>query len=303
MDLAEGLLTVLEAADVVLWPVALDYKKRDVEALAEDSIAASFINGSVRLSEHEEWVRLLRRKSRLIVAHGACAHTGGIPGLANFHRRDQILAWTYLKAPSIEPGNRTVPAELCSDEGKDLRLPRFWDTVRTLDQVVEVDYYLPGCPPPPDLIFTNILKLLAGDLPPKGSVLAPANALCDDCPRKESKPERLEISGLRRLSEATPDPGSCLLAQGFLCLGPGTRAGCEASCIRGNAPCSGCFGAPEGVRDQGAALVSALGTLLEAGEGGDLRKVADAFPDPAGTFYRYGLPASVLHRAAARGEP
>ena len=297
VDLAEDLLGVIEAADIVLWPVALDFKRRDVEALEDNSIAASFINGSVRLSEHGEWVHLLRRKSELVVAHGACAHTGGIPGLANFHRREEILSWTYQKAPSLEPGNRIVPAEFCRDRGRDLRLPAFWDTVKTLDQVVPVDYYLPGCPPPPDLILAALQKLISGDLPPKGSVLAPPHALCDDCPRKESKPERLEFTGLRRLSAATPDPKECLLAQGFVCLGPATRTGCGAACIKGNAPCSGCFGAPEGVRDQGAALVAALATLMDAEEEADLQRLAEAVPDPAGTFYRYGLPASLLHRA------
>jgi F420-non-reducing hydrogenase small subunit len=303
VDLAEGLLGVLDAAEIVLWPVALDFKRKDVEALADGAIAAAFINGSVRLSEHEEWAHLLRAKARVLVAHGSCAHTGGVPSLANFHRREEILSWTYVRAPSLEPGNRIAPAAFCRDRGRDLHLPTLWDTVKSLDQIVEVDYYLPGCPPPPGLILSAAQKILSGDLPPKGSVLAPPLALCEDCPRRDTKPERLELSGFRRLATATPDPAVCLLAQGFVCLGPATRTGCGAVCIAGNAPCSGCFGPPAGVADQGAALISALATLVEGEDERDLGNIAQSIPDPAGTFYRYGLAASTLHRSAGGSEP
>ena len=84
VDLNEDLLKVAKAVDIVLWPVALDFKKKDIEAMKDGEIAVSFINGAVRLKEQEEWVKLLRQKSGLIVAFGSCAHLGGIPGLGNF---------------------------------------------------------------------------------------------------------------------------------------------------------------------------------------------------------------------------
>ena len=91
VDLNEDLLKVADAVDIVLWPVALDFKRKDVEALQDGEIAVSFINGSVRLEEQEEMVKLLRQKSGLVVAFGACAHLGGIPGLANFCSRETIF--------------------------------------------------------------------------------------------------------------------------------------------------------------------------------------------------------------------
>ena len=54
VDLAEGILDVVAAVDIVLWPVAMDFKKKDVEAMADDSILVSLINGAVRTSEQEE---------------------------------------------------------------------------------------------------------------------------------------------------------------------------------------------------------------------------------------------------------
>ena len=88
VDLNEDILKVTDAVDIVLWPVAMDFKKTDIEALNDGDIAVSFINGAVRLEEQEEMVKLLRRKSGLVVAFGACAHLGGIPGLANFYSKD-----------------------------------------------------------------------------------------------------------------------------------------------------------------------------------------------------------------------
>ena len=87
VDLAENILDVVGAVDIVLWPVALDFKRSHVEALADGSILASFINGAVRTTEQEEMVKLLRRKSKLVVAYGACSQLGGIPGLANLWDR------------------------------------------------------------------------------------------------------------------------------------------------------------------------------------------------------------------------
>src|SRR5574340_413663 len=109
VDLAEKILDVVGAVDIVFWPVALDFKVSDVEALPDGSIAVSFINGAVRLSEQEEMAQLLRRKSQLVVAFGSCSHLGGIPGLANLWDRESIFNWCYSQAPSMEPGATTRP--------------------------------------------------------------------------------------------------------------------------------------------------------------------------------------------------
>ena len=95
VDLAEDILTVTDAVDIVFWPVALDFKKKDVKALQDNEIAVSFINGAIRTSEQEEMVNLLRKKSGLVVAFGSCAHIGGIPGLANFSDREEVFDYVY----------------------------------------------------------------------------------------------------------------------------------------------------------------------------------------------------------------
>lgn len=296
IDLAEAILDVAEAVDIVFWPAALDFKRCDVEALPDASITATFLNGAIRTTEQKEMAHLLRRKSHLLVAFGSCAHLGGIPGLANLFDRKEIIEAVYLNSPSTVNPEGALPATHHDENGRSLKLPEFCSSVRTLDQVVGVDYYVPGCPPTARVLRTAIQTLLGDDLPPKGSVLAPDYALCEECPRKDSKPERLFLPAFKRPQEVIIDEQQCLLAQGLLCLGPATRAGCEAPCIRGNMPCSGCGGPTSRIKDQGAKALAFLATLLDSKEESEVDRILAAIPDAVGSFYRYGLPGSLLRR-------
>ena len=152
VDMAEKILDVAGLVDIVFWPVALDFKKKDVEAMEDASILATFLNGAIRTTEQEEMAHLLRRKSRLMVAVGACSQLGGIPGLANLWDRHSIFQAVYQDAPSDVNPDAVVPQTSCADNGRTLSLPGFYDTVLTLSQVVDVDYYIPGCAPTPKIV-------------------------------------------------------------------------------------------------------------------------------------------------------
>jgi F420-non-reducing hydrogenase small subunit len=296
VDLAENILKVVEAVDIVFWPVALDFKKKDVEAMPDKSIAVSFINGAIRLSEQEEMVKLLRQKSQLVVAFGSCAHLGGIPGLANFWDRESIFNRAYKTTPSTHNPEGIVPQEKVEVDGKELTLPKFYNTVFRLDQVIDVDYYLPGCAPPPDLVMNAVNAILEGKLPEKGSVLSPNKSLCDDCKRNETKPEKLTIKEIKRPHEVILDPEECFLAQGVICMGPATRTGCGERCIEANMPCRGCFGPTDQVLDQGAKFLSVFASIIDVNDEEEIEKVMDTIADPAGTFYRFSLPSSLMRR-------
>ena len=297
VDLAEDILKVTAAVDIVFWPVALDFKRKDVEAMEDKSIAVSFINGAVRTSEQKEMAEMLRRKSGLVVAFGSCSHLGGIPGLANFWNKEKIFERSYFTTPSTDNPDKVVPlVETTLEDGKVLTLPEFYDTVYALDQVIDVDYYLPGCAPPKHLIMNAVTAILEGKLPPKGTVLSPNKSLCDDCDRNDSKPERLAITEIKRPSEILMDPEKCFLAQGVICMGPATRTGCEERCISANMPCRGCFGPTDQVYDQGAKFLAAFASLLETDDEEEIQKLVDTIVDPAGTFYRFSLPTSILQR-------
>ncbi len=161
-----------------------------------------------------------------------------------------------------------------------------------------MDYYIPGCPPPPGLTRAALEALLQGRLPPRGSVLAPDIALCDQCPRKATKPADLSFHEFKRPHLTPLDRDRCFLAQGVVCMGPATRAGCEAACIRGHMPCSGCLGPTSRVRDQGAKMLSSLCANVAAAQEEEIRRIEAGIPDPVGTFYRYGLARSLLRRRA-----
>jgi F420-non-reducing hydrogenase small subunit len=296
VDLAEDLIKLAEKVEIVFWPVAIDMKKSDVEQLPDESIDVSFINGGIRLSEHEEMVKLLRRKSKVVVAFGSCAHLGGIPGLANLYSKDEILKYVYLEAPTVVNPEGTIPKEVVKVDGQELELPKVLRLVKALDQVIDVDYYIPGCAPPPDVVKKALDTLLSGKLPPKGSVLgASSRSLCDECDLNKTKPEKILLKDLKRVHQVKLDLSKCYLAQGVLCLGPVTRGGCGTLCIKGGMPCTGCFGPLDNVKDYGARALSYLASILDYDDEAQAEKVIEEYvADPAGWFYRYSLPKSLV---------
>jgi len=293
LDINEHILKVAELADIVIWPVALDFKYHHVRALPDNSVDVCLFNGAIRNSEQEELAKLLRAKSKVMVAFGSCACFGGIPALGNLTNRAEIFERVYVEAPSSDNPARTFPQTAIQVDGNELELPELFDTVLTLAQVVDVDYFIPGCPPPVDLILKVVDALATGQLPPLGAVIASDKTLCDECERKK---EEKKITKIWRPHEIIPDPERCLLEQGIICCGPATRGGCGARCIAANFPCRGCFGPPAGVHDQGAKLVSSIASIYQAESGEELARMLDEIVDPVGTFYRFGLADSLLRR-------
>lgn len=296
VDLNGGLLDVANAVEIVLWPVALDFKYHHIEALEDGEIAVSFINGAVRTDEQAHVAKLLRRKSRIVVAFGSCAHLGGIPGLANLTTRDAIFKRSYFESPTVVNADKTEPVMKSAVHVDDITLPAFWDQVHTLDQVIDVDYYLPGCPPMQGGIGDAVGAILEGKLPKKGSVLAPSKALCDTCDRRKTKGTHTRISKIYRPHEIEADPEICFMEQGIICMGPATRSGCGEACINGNMPCTGCYGPPPGVADQGAKMLTAVASLFEGKTEAAAAETARQVVDAAGTFSRYSVAASLLAR-------
>ncbi len=298
VDLNETILDVVDAVDIVFWPVAMDFKYDDVRKLKDGELLASFINGGIRLSEQEEIVKLLRKKSQLVFAFGSCAVMGGVPGLANMTNREGVFKRVYKEIESNDNPENTVPQTEFSLEDKyELELPEFYNSVYPLDQIIQVDYYIPGCAPSPDTIKDAFTAILEGKLPEKGSVLSPTKSLCDTCPRKDSKPDRIEIEKFVEPQHYDElDDGRCFLEAGIICMGPATRGGCGERCINANMPCRGCYGPPNDVKDQGLGMLSALASLIKPNEEKEIPKVIETLPDLIGSFYMYGLPSSILFR-------
>jgi len=295
LEIGDNILKLAEAADIVFWPALVDFKYHDVEQMADQSIDVCLFNGAIQTSENEHLAKLLRAKSKIMVAYGSCSYEGCIPGLANITNRQGVFNRAYLETPSTDNPDKVLPQTSYQMPEGELTLPEFYDTVRTLAQTVEVDYFVPGCPPVGKQTWAVLEAIIQGNLPPRGSVIgAGSRALCDECPRiKEEK----RVKAFYRPYEIIADPEKCLLEQGLLCAGIATREGCGALCPRANMPCTGCYGPVEGVTDQGAKFLSAVASIIDSDDPDEIARITESIRDPVGTFYRYSLPNSLLRRA------
>jgi len=122
-----------------------------------------------------------------------------------------------------------------------------------LSKIIEIDGCIPGCPPPENVLGASILSLIEGrNLPEASRNLC---AVCDLRPK-------LEKFKTIRIEKLQPQkfPTSCFLDENVLCLGPVTREGCDAKCIKVGLPCEGCMGPPNGL-DYTANVINFLSTL------------------------------------------
>lgn len=286
LDINEKILDVAAIADIVFWPFAMDFKDSDVEAMDDAEIDVCLFNGAIRNSEQEEMAHLLRRKSKTMVAFGACSAFGGIPALANMANRDQIMRGSYIEAFSVVNEEGIIPSVVTQTVDGPLHLPEIYNTVKTLADTVEVEYTVPGCPPVTDQILALVEAMATGELPPPGSVIASDTALCEECPREK---HGAMVAKFHRPHEIDPDPTRCLLEQGLLCMGSVTRGGCGYLCPGVSIGCRGCFGPAPGVHDMGAKMTSVAASIHAANDDEAIQKMLDEVVDPAGTFYRFTL--------------
>jgi F420-non-reducing hydrogenase small subunit len=304
VNLHHKLLEVADKFDIMFCPAIMDVKYQEIKDLADKDIAITFFNGSIRNSENEEMAHLLRKKSQILIAYGSCAYEGCIPGMANFTTKSDLLKNVYLDNLSNDNPEKKLPVmEFKTDEGT-LVIPSLMESVRTLNEVVDVDYFIPGCPPEPKQIWNIFESLIKGEpLPALKSILGSTNtSVCEECKRiKEEK----KIKKFYRIYEIIPDEQKCLLEQGLICMGIATRGGCGALCPKANMPCIGCYGPPDGVLDQGGKMIAALGSILDIGDIKNIdekeifkrtNEIIGSIPDLAGTFYKFSQPHSLLNK-------
>ena len=302
LNIGEKILDVDANFEPVFWPVAMDAKYKDVEEMEDGSILLTLWNGGIRNDENEHLAHLLRKKSQILVAFGSCATEGCIPGLANLSPLSEIFETAFHTVSTDNPDNIYPQPVFQAPEGE-LTLPTMYPVLKTLAQVVDVDYYMPGCPPESHQIAAVIdlvIQVLQGkaELPPKGSVIGAGNStVCDECKRARNQKY---ITAFHRIQEVAPlDPELCILEQGVPCNGPATRSGCDARCPTVGAQCIGCYGPAEGVLDYGSRLVSAFASVIDATEPEEIERILDGIPDPTGQFYRFNLADSVLRASTS----
>jgi len=270
LDMGERLLDILKVADFVHLPALMDHKYYgqlgDGAHIDIPKADVGIISGGLRNSEHVEVAEAMRKSCGIIIGLGTCATHGGIPSLANSYTVDEIFSRYYTTETTDQPA--AIP-----DQG----LPVLLESSLALDEKIHVDIYMPGCPPHPDHIFNALVALVQGKMPE-----LPEKSVCDTCPtRRESKGK---LARVRRFLTAPQYGGGdepldrmhCLLEQGFMCMGPVTRAGCGGDavtprCISARVPCRGCYGP---VRPNGNQRMDMLNAL--ASNGVDLDSLAES---------------------------
>ncbi|MBN2719093.1 MAG: methyl viologen-reducing hydrogenase [Deltaproteobacteria bacterium] len=216
VDLHEKILDVLGAVDVQHSPVLTDikdYPKADV----------GIVTGAIR-NEHDRHNAIQMRKScDLIIAFGTCAVYGGIPGAGTVHSSDDLMHTAYTTSKTTHTTH--MPSE---------RVDRLSARVTPIDEVINVDLYLPGCPPHANFIFEALTSLVKGKSPKVGE-----RNVCAACKRKMM---RQPVTAIKNPLRDFPDRDTCLMCQGYICLGSVTLDRCLAPCPNTGVACTGCAG-------------------------------------------------------------
>lgn len=149
LDLDEWLVDLAGWVEVVCSPV-VDCKEYP------ENVDVCLVEGAVANEDNLEQIRLIRQRTRVVVAFGDCAVTGNVTAMRNpLGNADAVLKRAYLDVSNLWPKVPQAPGIL----------PRLLDRVRPVHEVVPVDYYLPGCPPPASRIKAVLVEIVAGKAP------------------------------------------------------------------------------------------------------------------------------------------
>ncbi len=277
-DIHEAIIDVMELADFEFMPVLMDVKYDEVP----DDLDAIIIEGGIRNEENRELAEMLRKKAKIVIAYGSCAVYGGPQGVANLNTTEELIEEAYQNSFSTINPDNTLPSE---------DIPHLESRVRPLAEAIDVDLAIPGCPCLSSVVAEAIVNLLTGK-----EIILPKTNLCEVCPR-EKPPEGMAMDKIVRQFElGVPEPEMCLVPQGLICMGPATTSVCGAECPTIAVQCRGCYGPTPNVIDQGAKMISAIGSDfgVERDKVVDPEEVANEVDDMVGTFYQFTFASALV---------
>ncbi len=280
----------------------VDIKYSSMHDLKEiPPVHIGIVEGAVGDVDEEENLKELREKADILISLGTCATFGGIPGMRNLFRVEDVLERCFIQTESTSEGKIPAPSQV----------PELLNCIKPLSKIVEIDYIIPGCPPSDRLMKTVIGAVQRGEEPQ-----VTTRNLCIECGRtredllipkqqflSDSIYAPLELQELAGSTFLLPrrtahdivyshfeleeiDTEKCFLEQAVLCMGPATAEGCGARCLNANIPCRGCSGPTPNALEQGAKMINALAAILPPG-------ALMLMEDIVGTGYRYSLPVSM----------
>ena len=146
LDLDEALIDLADAIELTATPIT------DIKEFPP--VDVGIIEGAVSNEHDEEVARKLRANCKILMVWGDCACFGGIVSMRNLFSTDEILQ-RYYSTESTAKGSNIPSSE---------DLPPL-TKVRSVNQVVKVDCYVPGCPPSSKAIHYALAELLEGRIP------------------------------------------------------------------------------------------------------------------------------------------
>jgi len=272
VDLHDRLLQVFDDIAILRLPILLDEKDYP-------SADLGIVTGALRTDHDVECLHRLRESCGQLLAFGVCAVYGGPQGAGDAHTIDEIATTVYGKNP-------TTRTDFVPTQGLPQLLP---DGVRPIDTEVDVDLYLPGCPPSPYYIADTLRAVVQGQAPEFG-----VHNVCYRCHRRMT---RSSIDKIFRQHEFDDDSDVCWLAQGVLCMGSATLDRCLAPCPDRGVPCTGCSGPSEHVilepnRDVRTEIADRMSRLTAVPRA----QIIQEIEKQAKTYYAYAMASPVFRQ-------
>lgn len=146
IDLDERLLDLADQVDILISPLV---DRKDYP----DFVDIALVEGAVSSDEDEHKIKHIRAHTGTLIAFGDCAVSANVPAMRNQFKLKDIYDRAYVETADVQPQH---PLEV---------VPRLLPRVRPIQEVVPVDVYLQGCPPPADVIYYALTELLAGRTP------------------------------------------------------------------------------------------------------------------------------------------
>ncbi len=272
VDLHEKLLSLVEEVDFVRIPVLRDEKGYPDADLG-------IVEGAVRTEHDRECLTAMRKSVKKLVAFGSCAAYGGPSGLGWLYRGQEVLDQVYAHSPTDAAGGG-LP---------DARAPKLEVSVLPIDAVVDVDLYLPGCPPHPYFIAAGLRAALGLEAPSLTE-----KTVCAECTRRM---EKRTVGAITKGAVTAADPEVCFLSQGVVCLGSVTLNRCKSPCMAAGAPCIGCAGPSLQVLTEPQLDVrNLLARRMSKMCGVEASAVTAYIEAEAKTFYAFTIASPLVHR-------
>lgn len=150
LDMDEWLIDLANAVEIVYSPVGSDLKEYP------EDVDVCLVEGGIANEENLELIRKVRKRTKTLISFGDCAVTANVPAMRNMlGGSEPVLKRGYLELADSSPQLPHAPGIV----------PELLDRVMPVHEVIHVDIFMPGCPPPADRIRATLEALVQGEMP------------------------------------------------------------------------------------------------------------------------------------------